>query len=223
MTNFYIGECSKFPKSWTFEISILKLAVCPLNIRNFKIKWSVVLRQTENINRGQKLHSSPRNYEWNLERTSNSSQSTHPVGRVYRTSALGRITWGSLITYSSLMFFIAYAFNGHVHTFAGRVKVVSHSSCRTSAILEYFCPLVNLLNSAFWGWLCGKSSSKSWIQELSWELSPLDAFKDWAQLTVYMDKQKLENKNSKFLSTHEFDISMPACLVWKQGRSKSAG
>ena len=25
--------------------------------------------------------------------------------------------------------------------FAGRVKIVSHSSCRTSAILKYFCPL----------------------------------------------------------------------------------
>ena len=27
---------------------ILKLAVCPLNIHNFKFKWSIVLRQTEN-------------------------------------------------------------------------------------------------------------------------------------------------------------------------------
>ena len=26
--------------------------------------------------------------------------------------------------------------------FAGRVKIVGHSSCRTSAILEYFCPLL---------------------------------------------------------------------------------
>ena len=25
--------------------------------------------------------------------------------------------------------------------FAGRVKIVSHSSCRASAILKYFCPL----------------------------------------------------------------------------------
>ena len=33
-------------------------------------------------NRGQKFHSSARNYEGNLERTSNSSQSTRPVGRV---------------------------------------------------------------------------------------------------------------------------------------------
>ena len=43
-----IGESSKFPKSWTFEISILELAVCLLNIHNFKIKWSIILRQTEN-------------------------------------------------------------------------------------------------------------------------------------------------------------------------------
>ena len=39
------------------------------------------------------------------------------------------------------MFFIAYVFKGQVHVFAGRVKIVSHSSCRTSAILKYFCPL----------------------------------------------------------------------------------
>ena len=39
------------------------------------------------------------------------------------------------------MFFIAYAVKGHVHVFAGRVNVVSHLSCRTSAILKYFCPL----------------------------------------------------------------------------------
>ena len=39
------------------------------------------------------------------------------------------------------MFFIAYAFKGQVHVFAGQVKIVSHSSSRTSAILKYFCPL----------------------------------------------------------------------------------
>ena len=32
--------------------------------------------------RVQKIHSSARNYESNLERTSNSSQGTRPVGRV---------------------------------------------------------------------------------------------------------------------------------------------
>ena len=56
----------------------------------------------------------------------------------YRTSVLGRITRGS---HYSHIFFIAYTFKGQVHGFAGRVKIVSHSSCRTSAILKYFCPL----------------------------------------------------------------------------------
>ena len=36
-----------------------------------------------------------------------------------------------------------YAFKGQVHVFAGRVKIVSHLSSRTSAILKYFCPLVS--------------------------------------------------------------------------------
>ena len=40
-----------------------------------------------------------------------------------------------------LLFFIAYTFKGRVHVFTGRVKIVSHLSCRTSAILKYFCPL----------------------------------------------------------------------------------
>ena len=40
------------------------------------------------------------------------------------------------------MFFIAYAIKGQVRVFAGRVKIVSHSSCRTSTILNYFCPLL---------------------------------------------------------------------------------
>ena len=38
------------------------------------------------------------------------------------------------------MFFIAYAFKGHVHAFAGQVIVVSYSACRTSAIFKYFFP-----------------------------------------------------------------------------------
>ena len=30
------------------------------------------------------------------------------------------------------MLFIAYTFKGHMHVFARQVKIVSHSSCRTS-------------------------------------------------------------------------------------------
>ena len=85
--------------------------------------------------RGQKFHLSARNYEWNLERTSNSSQSTRPVGRVYRTSAFLRITYYIFLT----MFFIAYMLLKEiVHLFEGRVKVVSHLSCRSSAIFKIF-------------------------------------------------------------------------------------
>ena len=55
-----------------------------------------------------------------------------------RMGALERITQGSLIKYDSFAFFIASPFKGQVHVFAGRVKIVSHSSCRTSTILKYF-------------------------------------------------------------------------------------
>ena len=56
----------------------------------------------------------------------------------FRTSALGSYS-GGRITYNS---FIAYIFKGQVQMFAGRVKIVSHSSCRTSAMLICFCPLI---------------------------------------------------------------------------------
>ena len=72
---------------------------------------------------------------------SNSSQSS------CRTSALGRIT-RSRIIYNSLMFFIAYTFKGQEHVFAGRVKIVSQSSFRTSTILKYFCPLLLTLHTS---------------------------------------------------------------------------
>ena len=46
------------------------------------------------------------------------------------------------------MLFIVCAFKGQVHEFAGRVKIVSHSSCSTSAIQKYFCPLKWLPDSS---------------------------------------------------------------------------
>ena len=39
---------SKFQKSWTFEIQILKLAVCLQSANKLKFKWSIVQRGTEN-------------------------------------------------------------------------------------------------------------------------------------------------------------------------------
>ena len=38
------------------------------------------------------------------------------------------------------MFLIAYAFKGQVYVSAGRVIILSHWSCRTSAILNIFVP-----------------------------------------------------------------------------------
>ena len=48
------------------------------------------------------------------------------------------------------MFFIAYTFKTQVHVFAGRVRIVSHLSCRTSAILKYFCPLITIPGTLFY-------------------------------------------------------------------------
>ena len=52
----------------------------------------------------------------------------YPKHSSSRMSALGRI----------ILPYIQYC----MHAFARRVKIVSHSSCRTSAVLKYFCPLV---------------------------------------------------------------------------------
>ena len=111
---------------------------------------------------------STHNYVWNLGGTSSSSQSTHLVEQVIQSEGKTSIFWEvilslygmqlwnwlgkhhfssdirtliSHVTYYSLMFFIKYAFKGQV--FARRVKIVSHSSCRTCAILKYFCPLAS--------------------------------------------------------------------------------
>ena len=82
---------------------------------------------------GTKFHLSTQNYEWNLERTGNSSQST--------------LLWKELleevnITYYSLMSFIVYAFKRQVHVFAGRVKIVSHSGPAGQVQYLNFCPLI---------------------------------------------------------------------------------
>ena len=43
-----MGESSKFQKSWTFEIQILKLALWLQIVNNFKFKWSTAQNWTEN-------------------------------------------------------------------------------------------------------------------------------------------------------------------------------
>ena len=46
-----MAESSKFQKSWTFEIPILKLAVCLQSVNKFKFKWLIAQRWTENISK----------------------------------------------------------------------------------------------------------------------------------------------------------------------------
>ena len=87
--------------------------------------------------RGQIFHSPPRNYKWNLERMNNSSLSTCPVGRVLWEELLE----GAILHITPLCYLLHNAFKGQLHVFAGWVKIVSHLSCRTSAILKYFCRL----------------------------------------------------------------------------------
>ena len=44
--NTPMGESSKFIKSWTFKIQILKHGVCLHSVNNFNFNWPIVSRQT---------------------------------------------------------------------------------------------------------------------------------------------------------------------------------
>ena len=90
-------------------------------------------------NTGDKFHSFARNYERNLERTSNSFQSTHLTGRVLWKESPKEVILH--ITPLNVLYCIYMLFKGQVLVFAVRVKIVSHSSCWTSAIFKYFCHL----------------------------------------------------------------------------------
>ena len=58
-----------------------------------------------------------------------------PIALVLKDECFGK-NYSRKLYYILLPYvFIVYAFKGQVHVFAGRVKIVSHSSCRTSAIL----------------------------------------------------------------------------------------
>ena len=71
---------------------------------------------------------------------SDSSQSTRPTGQVLWEELLEE----AILHFTPLCSLLHMLFKGQVHVFAGREKIVRHSSCRTSAILKYFCPLSDL-------------------------------------------------------------------------------
>ena len=55
LRDIYMGESSKFQKSRTFEIQILKLAVCLQSVNSFKFKWSITQRWNENKSEAIKI------------------------------------------------------------------------------------------------------------------------------------------------------------------------
>ena len=86
------------------------------------------------------------------------------------------------------MFFIAYyPFKGQVHVFAGQVKIVSLLSCRTNAILKYFCPLTTQQQEYIWAGM---------RENLSWE----------------SDKARLKPVSSATETSYKIEISLLASL-----------
>ena len=96
-----MGESSKRPKSWTFEISILKLAVCLLNIHNFKIKWSIVLRRTEN--KSEKLIQPPNSAFWGWL-----SVESHPQNPEFRISSTTHLLAHKIMSIFICLFLLLY-------------------------------------------------------------------------------------------------------------------
>ena len=92
------------------------------------------------------------------------------------------------------MFFIGYTFKGQVLVFAGRVKIVRHSSCRTSAIFKYFCPLKRVKKSTKFFFVSFDSlRPQSTILQLCW-----DGY-SWVEPVVVLSKGQcvlLKNTNS---------------------------
>ena len=93
--------------------------VCMYNLRKLCIFWYLLHMRT-----GQKFHLSARNSEWNLERTSIFSQ--------------GRISQGSHIT--PLCSLLHLLLKVKCMCLQDEWKLC-YSSCKTSAILKYFCHL----------------------------------------------------------------------------------
>ena len=142
---------------WQFSWMARK-GVTILDWKALRCDWhwnSINMDTSQYWGRGQKFHSSAHTYEWNLERTSNSSQSTRPIGRVLWKELLEDVIFHITLLCSLLH----YAFKGQVHVFAGRVKIVSHSSCRT--IFKYFVPLWGHNSTILtWYFNCSKESIK---------------------------------------------------------------
>ena len=68
-----------------------------------------------------------------------------PIALVLYDECLWEELLEEVILHITPLCFIGYTFKGQVHVFTGRVKIVSHSSCSTSAILKYFCPLCSFM------------------------------------------------------------------------------
>ena len=78
-----------------------------------------------------------------------------PKHSLCRTSALGRITLGSHITYNSLCSLLHTLLKDkYMCMQKWHGKTVSCSSCRTSAILKYFCSLVQKFHKLAHIYLC---------------------------------------------------------------------
>ena len=106
--------------------------------------WNLIiylLLSCQRVSREQKFHSSARNYKWNLERTSNSCQSTHSAGRVL---------WEELLEEVILLPHVL-----NLHTLSKdkcmclqdkwKLKVT-----RPAGQVQYFCPLVSSALDLYW-------------------------------------------------------------------------
>ena len=127
--------------------------------------------------RGQKFHSSTRNYEWNGERMSNSSPSTRPV-----------VLWEELleevILHITPLSYLLHTLLMNKCLSLQDKENLSHSSCRTSATLKYFCSLQFIYlpdHVLYWS----ASSIERWCLGFKhWTFSPHDIQIYWGCVKI---------------------------------------
>ena len=151
-----MGESSKFLKSWTFETPILKLAVCPLNIHNFKFEWFVcsfvLLLYVPSQQLVLRAHTFACN--WQQPFLNDSAEGSRMAveiiswsisTKVWDRAGIELATPGSAVRFASVARHVTYCamrpgwgLNGQMSV--DRLKI-NQKSC------------YDLPNSAFWGWL----------------------------------------------------------------------
>ena len=140
---------------WVIFHAFLSSADFFQNQPSWNILWGIP-------SRGQKFHASVRNYKCNLEKTSNSSQSTCPVGWVFWEELLEEVILHILL----LVFFIAYA-TCVCRTIENCKSLVLQDKWNIEIFLSHAIRVSNSLDPDQAWWFVGSDLIPNCLQRLS--------------------------------------------------------